>query len=47
MTLRPTAAGDLERLACEYPDLASRFRARAQRLRRGLWKAGNDLAVAP
>jgi hypothetical protein len=33
-------AGDLERLAAEYPELASRFLARAQRLRRRLWKAG-------
>ena len=38
--LLTAVAGDLERLACEYPDLASRFLARAQRLRWRLWKSG-------
>jgi hypothetical protein len=38
--LLTAVAGDLERLACEYPDFASRFLARAQRLRQRLWKAG-------
>lgn len=33
-------AGDLERLACEYPEHAERFLARAMRLRRRLWEAG-------
>ena len=38
--LLTAVAGDLERLACEYPDLASRLLARAQRLRHRLWSAG-------
>jgi hypothetical protein len=33
-------AGELERLACEQPALASRLLARAQRIRRRLWEAG-------
>ncbi len=34
-------AQDLERLACEHPDLGSRLLARAMRLRRRLWEAGS------
>ena len=34
-------AQDLERLAAEYPDLGSRFLARAQRLRARLWQVGS------
>jgi hypothetical protein len=33
-------AGDLERLACEHPEHAERFLARAMRLRARLWRAG-------
>jgi hypothetical protein len=32
-------AADLERLACEHPEHAGRFLARAMRLRRRLWGA--------
>jgi hypothetical protein len=33
-------AGDLERLACVYPQHAGPFLAPAMRLRRRLWEAG-------
>ena len=36
-------AQDLERLACEYPELASRLLARSGRIRQRLWQAtGRD-----
>jgi hypothetical protein len=38
--LLTAVAGDLERLACERPELAERFLARAMRLRKRLWEAG-------
>ena len=37
--LLTAVAGDLERLAFEYPKLAERFLARAMRLRKRLWEA--------
>ena len=38
--LLTAVAGDLERLACERPELAERFVARAMRLRKRLHEAG-------
>ena len=41
--LLTAVAGDLERLASEYPEHAPRFLARAMRLRKRLWEAtGRD-----
>ena len=39
--LLTAVAQELERLACQHPELASRLLARSQRLRRRLWEAGS------
>jgi hypothetical protein len=38
--LLAAVAGDLERLACEHPELSSRLLARSMRLRKRLHEAG-------